>query len=352
MDLQKLEHRSVMKFLVKEGNGPKVIHERMLAVYGDSAPSEYQVKFWCKQFKWGRQSIEDDPRTGRPADATTPEVCQKVEDLVMQDRRIKVSQIAGELGVSEGSVITILHDHLVMSKVSSRWVPRMLSPLQKQTRVEFSKENLGLWQADKETFIHQIVTGDETWVHHWDPETKQESMQWKHKTSPPPKKFRTQPSAGKLMATVFWDCEGILLIDYMAHKTTITGEVYATQLAMLKDAIKEKRRGKLSRGVMLLHDNAPVHKSKKAIDALRECGFQELNHPPYSPDLAPSDYFLFRNLKKHLRGQRFGGDDDLKATVSAWFDSQPSDFYLAGIGSLPEKWSKCAELRGDYIEKQ
>ena len=51
----------------------------------------------------------------------------------------------------------------------------------------------------------------------------------------------TQPSAGKLMAAVLWDCKGILLIDYMAHKTTITGEVYATQLAMLKDAIKEKR---------------------------------------------------------------------------------------------------------------
>jgi hypothetical protein len=73
------------------------------------------------------------------------------------------------------------------------------------------------------------VTGDETWVHHYDPETKQESMQWTHQGSPPPKKFKVQKSAGKIMATVFWDIEGILLIEYMPHKTTITGASYATQ---------------------------------------------------------------------------------------------------------------------------
>ena len=64
----------------------------------------------------------------------------------------------------------------------------------------------------------------------------------------------------------------------------------------------EKRRGLLSRGVMMLHDNAPVHKAKKVQTAIAECGFQEMNHPPYSPDLAPCDYFLFRHLKKHLAG--------------------------------------------------
>lgn len=279
-------------------------------------------------------------------------MCQKVEDLVMQDRRIKVSQIAGELGISEPSVITILHDHLLMSKVSSRWVPRMLTPVQKQFRVQFSQENLELYEGDVDHFLSRIVTGDETWVHHWDPETKQESMQWKHKASPPPKKFRTQPSAGKIMATIFWDCEGILLLDYMPHKTSITGESYANQLRMLRDAIKEKRRGKLTKGVLLLHDNAPVHKSRQTVSALKECGFQELSHPAYSPDLAPSDYYLFRNLKKHLRGRRFSSDDELKGAVSEWFNNQTPDFYLSGISSLPIKWRQCIELRGDYIEKQ
>lgn len=351
MDLQKLEHRSVIKFLTKQGKGPKEIREEMLTVYGDATPSEFQVKYWSKQFKWGRDSIADDPRPGRPLEATTPEMCRKIEDLVLKDRRVKVSTIAREFNISEPSVLTVLHDHLGMSKVSSRWVPRMLTPVQKHCRVQFSKENLELYETDPDNFLSRIVTGDETWVHHWDPETKQESMQWKHRGSPPPRKFRTQASAGKVMATVFWDSEGILLVDYMPHKTTITGETYAVLLEKLKDAIKEKRRGKVTRGVLLLHDNAPVHKSRIAMAAVRNCGFEELNHPPYSPDLAPSDYYLFRHLKKHLRGRRFADDDELQGAVSQWLEDQSKDFYFSGISSLPTKWGRCVELKGDYIEK-
>ena len=70
-----LEQRTVKKFLTKEGKKPKDIFERMVAVYGESAPSYYKVKFWSKQFKWGRESIEDDPHTGRPVEATSEEMC-------------------------------------------------------------------------------------------------------------------------------------------------------------------------------------------------------------------------------------------------------------------------------------
>ena len=115
---------------------------------------------------------------------------------------------------------------------------------------------------------------------------------WKHPGSPPPKKFRTQPSASKVMATVFWDSKGIILIDYKPAGTSITGEYYANVIKQLRVAIKEKRRGKLAAGVLLLHDNAPVHKSRVAQTAIRECKYEQINHPPYSPDLAPSDYYV------------------------------------------------------------
>jgi len=84
------------------------------------------------------------------------------------------------------------------------------------------------------------------------------------------------------MATVFWDCNGILLVEYMPHKSIVTADVYVNTMKSLREAIKEKRRGLLTRGVMLLHDNAPVHKSKKVQTVILECGFQEMNHPPYS----------------------------------------------------------------------
>ena len=99
------------------------------------------------------------------------------------------------------------------------------------------------------------------------------------------------------------------MIDYKPAGTSVIGEYYANVIKQLRVAIKEKRRGQLAAGVLLLHDNAPVHKFRVAHAAIRECKFEQLNHPPYSPDLAPSVYYLFRNLKSHLRGTRFRDDD-------------------------------------------
>ena len=96
-----------------------------------------------------------------------------------------------------------------MSKVSARWVPRNLNMQDRQQRVESSQELLEVYNANPEDFHTRLVTEDETWLHHWDPDTKKESMQWEHPGSPPPKKFRTQPSASKVMATVFGTPKGL-----------------------------------------------------------------------------------------------------------------------------------------------
>ena len=175
----------------------------------------------------------------------------RVERLVLNSRRIKVAELASECGISNGSVYTIIHEHLGMSKVSARLVPRNLNMQDPQQRVESSQELLEVYNANPEDFHTRLVTGDETWLHHWDPDTKKESMQWKHPASHPPKKFRTQPLASKVMAMVFWDSKGLILIDYKPAGTSITGEYYANGMKQLRVAIKEKRRGKLAAGVLL-----------------------------------------------------------------------------------------------------
>jgi len=99
-------------------------------------------------------------------------------------------------------------------------------------------------------------------------------------------KFRTEASAGKITATIFWDNKGVLPVDYVYH-LKITGDYYCKILERLRNSIKQKRRGLLSQGVLLLHDNAPAHRSVIAQQAIRDCGFIQLGHPAYSPDLAP-----------------------------------------------------------------
>jgi len=99
---------------------------------------------------------------------------------------------------------------------------------------------------------------DETWLYHYDSETKQQRMEWRHSGSPRPKKFRVQEFAGKVLASIFWNQDGILLIDYLPKGQTINADYYSYLLVQLKDILKEKRRGKVTKGVLFFHDNAPA----------------------------------------------------------------------------------------------
>jgi len=101
----------------------------------------------------------------------------------------------------------------------------------------------------------------------------------------------------KVLASIFLDQDGILLIDYLPKGQTINAEYYSSLLVQLKDILKEKRRGKVTKGVLFLH-NAPAHQALATQKKLAYEGFQCLDHPPYSPDLSPSDYHLFSGLKK------------------------------------------------------
>ena len=100
---------------------------------------------------------------------------------------------------------------------------------------------------------------------------------------------------------IFWDKDGVLLTEYLPRGTTINGPCYASIIERLHSVIVEKRRGKVSCGVLLLHDNAPIRKCSIVQAAIRQVGFIELSHLAYSPDIAPNDYYLFSNLKKFLR---------------------------------------------------
>ena len=133
------------------------------------------------------------------------------------------------------------------------------------------------------------------------------------------------------MMTVFWDQRGVVMMDFLAKGTTINGAYYASLLKKLRNSIKTERRGMLTRGVRLLQDNAPVHNLHVAQTETRSCGYEILPHPPYSPDLAPSDFHLFPTMKLFLKGKRFSDDESLISEVKAWLQAQPAEFYSRGL---------------------
>ena len=127
-------------------------------------------------------------------------------------------------------------------------------------------------------------------------------------------------------------------------------EYYSSLLVQLKDILKEKRRGKVTKGVLFLHDNALAHWALATQKKLAYLGFQCLDHPPYSQDLVPSDYHLFPGLKKQLKGRHFSSDVEVIAAVETWLDGQPSEFFLCGLQKLQQRAKKCIELCVEYIE--
>lgn len=166
-----------------------------------------------------------------------------------------------------------------------------------------------------------------------------------------PRKFKTQQSACKVRLTVFWDAEGILLEEYLEKGRTVNAEYYCDILDKLRRAIQNKRRGKLSRGVLLLHDNARPHVAAITKGRLKSFVWEILSHPPYSPDLAPSDYHLFPFLKAELGGQHFDSREELQQAVHSFFSNQPREFYAQGIKKLATRYQNCIDRGGDYVEK-
>ncbi|GBP44732.1 Histone-lysine N-methyltransferase SETMAR [Eumeta japonica] len=177
----------------------------------------------------------------------------------------------------------------------------MLTPFDKQRRLQTSKDFLELVGDNIDEICDRIVTVDETWV-----VNTIRNLNRVHAMDEKRRKAAEEIQGSKVG------------IEAMA---TIFGIVKA------REAVVQKRRGKLSRGVLFLQDNASVHMAWVSKQALKDTGFSEIDHPPYSPDLAPSDYFLFSNLKKELRDRRFVDDNQMKMAVESHFDCKEKNIF-------------------------
>ena len=117
----------------------------------------------------------------------------------------------------------------------------------------------------------------------------------------------------------------------------------------MSDEIKEKRPHLVIEKVLFHQDDVLVHTSVITMVKIDELKFKLLSHALYSPDLALSDYFLFRNLKKWLGGQRFTNNEGVESAVNGYFEEFDRSNYKQGIEAVEHHWEKCIELKGDYI---
>jgi histone-lysine N-methyltransferase SETMAR len=153
-----------------------------------------------------------------------------------------------------------------------------------------------------------VITGDESWVYGYDPETKAQSSKWKHPSSPRPKKAQQVRSNVKVLLTVFFDSRGVLHHEYATQCQTVTKEYYEGCKRLDLWAAKTWQ---------LHHDNAPAHSSHLIQGFLTKHNIPMILQAPYSPDMASCDFWLFPKLKIPLKGKRFESREDIDNPPSA-----------------------------------
>ncbi|KAI6651263.1 Transposase [Oopsacas minuta] len=219
---------------------------------------------------------------GQPIIATTANNIALVAEMCDSDPHITIEQLATSLTLSTGSVHAILTKHLDS----------------KEDPGENCKKLLEKYDQCDERRLFEICTDDETWIRYSEPTRKEQNKVWIVKASSPPALPRPDHWATKVMYTIFFESHGPVCQICTPKGQTVTGHFYATVvLPEIEKHYIERRPATGLRGIKILHDNARPHKSKEVKEKIASIGLEGLKHPPYSPDLAPSDFWLSMGSK-------------------------------------------------------
>jgi histone-lysine N-methyltransferase SETMAR len=279
--------------------------------YGKETLVRSAVFKWHKRFAQGRDSLEDNEHTGLLRTFRTELNIQEVATLVHASRSKTVDEIAAAAGISHGTCHIILSDGLNMSRVIQHSVPRVLMQDKRYDRMSICGDLID--NADKDgTFLSQIIIGDETWRFLYDPQLKRQSAAWKSPSSPRKKNPRQDRSKGKVMVELFFDSFGIVHMEFILKGATVNKHRYKEIFRRVRNSVHNKHPELWRRkNWLLLYDGALAHRYVLVQEELVKQQVTVLPRPPYSPDLAPCDFFFFSRWKEKLRGCRFQSAEEI-----------------------------------------
>jgi [histone H3]-lysine36 N-dimethyltransferase SETMAR len=335
------EHlREVLLFMFNWKKGATEAHRMILEVYDQNIITARACQKWFKRFKEGDFDLDNKDR-GRPPKQFEDD---ELQSLLDEDDAQTQQQLADSLGVYRSTISLRLS---AMGKVQKegKWDPHELTEQQQKNRRTTCEILLGRQQ--RKSFMHRIITGDEKWLYF-------DNLKRKRSWTDPGKAPKLTPKPNihgkKVLLCIWWDQKGILYYELLQPGQTVTADLYKDQLLKLNEAVVIKRPEWATRHErpILLHDNARPHVGKQVKDVLQEMKWEVLPHPPYSPDIAPSDYHLFRSMAHGLAEQRFTKQEDVQKWLDEWIASKQPKFFFDGIHKLPINWNHVVVNNGNY----
>jgi hypothetical protein len=292
-----MDQRGVIRYYTLKGTAPLRIHAKLLAVYGTGALKRSTVFKWHKRFSEGRTDLEDDPRSGRPSH---DEFAEGIGAMIDECPFISCKRLAIHFRIAKATCLRILHDVLHLKKFNLRWVPHSLSADQKAERVSVSREMLTILESEKCHDFDTILTGDESWFYFEYPYP----AAWAEARDLVPTRTQQKIDTEKCLISVIWSVNGIhSLLDVpkgMTYNSTFFCQ--SVVIDLIRNLGAHSRRRTL-KGLFVHLDNARPHNSRESCECLKDFRATRIPQPAYSPDLAPSDFFLFGYLKLKLQGR-------------------------------------------------
>ena len=252
--------------------------------------------------------MRDDEKCERSKEGRTPELIGQIKNFMDKDRRVSIETISAQFDVSVGTVHTIIREELKKQKICAKFVPTVLREDQKERRCHDSREMVELINSDP-AVLDALVTCDESWIYCYEPGTKRQSSQWKHAGSPRPKKARQSKSTHKILMIPFFSLHWHDLHALGFHWTDSHKGILCSGFKGVQQDIPREEAS--------TQDNASVHNSILVTVYLTKMGIKTVPRPPYSPDLAPCDFWLFPKL----RGCRYKTIEEMKEAVMKVIDS-------------------------------
>lgn len=340
---EKTAIRVLLRFFWKKGLSAAAATREICEVEGEEAVNKMTASRWFRRLADGDTSLEDKPRSGRPCEVDDQALC----DMAMDQPHASSRELSAALGPSHTTIIRHLH-HLDFVRKGPRVDPYELTDFQAQRRVEICKQLLDNPRDDR--FLKRIVTGDEKWIFLSNPDKRK---QWVRRNQDSVPVVRQDRFGKKVMLCVWWNIDGIIHYEFVKNGRAVNAELYSEQLGRVYEILSSRYPALVNRNrVLLQHDNAPAHRARLTQEKIQELeGIEVLPHPAYSPDLAPSDYGLFRSMAHFLRGKRFDTFEEVETGCLEFFASKSKEWYKGQIQLLAERWLTVIENNGLYFEE-
>jgi histone-lysine N-methyltransferase SETMAR len=351
MDVTKENYRFFIETLRRNGASPAEICKTLTQAWKEDAPSQATVyRVYHELANGTRDSFQDNKRSGRPKSSCIAENVKEINAIINHDPHVTIRELVNEVGISFGSIYTIVTVHLQLTSLCSRWVPHSLTDEQKQQRVLVAKEWLRTFQeCTDEELSERLVAVDEKYFYHRTLGRKLSNRAWCLDESERPEIARRVMHDHKSHVICASGFGGKFHFEVLERGESINSERFVSFLQDMHHKFVHQQNVLGWKKLLLIMDNARPHTSKKTLDFLSSKGVKVLRQPPYSPDFNLCDRWLFSELEKIRRRVNFSSAAELFLFLQESLTQLDKNAIQRQLEHLKKDLLAVIDARGSYL---